>query len=220
MEKDEKIKLVYEQSSTLHRYFLNWRYSLIAGFIVIISAIGYFALTWVQKPENYSILIYILTCSCGIIITLVFALMNHRITRLIWNCQNKAYLNEKDLGFKQNGDFDFTKLGLYGNLLNEKIREKLDEGEENPEIGNIGIFNPLNHTGILNWFFIMVIIGFIILIFQTCDLNREKIEWDKKQKPITKAISHGGESGNLSICCSYQHCANMKMKTSEICDAS
>ena len=159
MDKDEKVKLVYEHSSSLHKYFLNWRYSLIAGFIVIISAIGYFAITWVQKPENFTILNYTLTCSCGIIITLVFALINHRITSLIWNCQNNAYFNEKDLGFKENNDnsyersdYKYTKLGLYGNLLNEKIRKKLDNGNLNPKLRFWGIFNPLHHSGIINFF--------------------------------------------------------------------
>jgi hypothetical protein len=180
MDNDEKLKLLYENSSALHRYFLDWRYKLLAGYIVIISALGYFILTWIQKPEHYTALTYILTCSCGIIISLLFYFINHRITKLLWQCQNKAYLIEKDLGFKANSSFQNTQIGIYGRFVTEGIRNDLDNGKEDElEKNSSGLLNPFNHSGILNWFFILVVIFYIILITQTCNLYENKKEWLK-----------------------------------------
>jgi len=81
MEHDEKIKMVYEQIATSTRYFLDWRNKLLAGYIVIISALYYFILTWVSKPENFTLFLYILSCSAGVILTLFFFFLNLRIIK-------------------------------------------------------------------------------------------------------------------------------------------
>jgi hypothetical protein len=151
MEKDEKLKLIYESANQRHRYFLDWRYRLFAGYILIISAIGYFILTWIQKPENYSEVDYVLVCICGIIMTILFFFINQRITEILWRCQNIAYLIERDLGFNRKND-----LGLYGVLLDTKIKNQLDDGKiielGKKKIIKLGLWD---HSGIINWFFII-----------------------------------------------------------------
>lgn len=189
MDYDDKLKLIYENSASLHKYFLNWRYKLLVGYIIVVSAIGYFIFTWLQKPENFSVLNYIITCLCGMLITFFFFLINHRITRLLWKCQNEAYLIEKELGFHIKNENIYAKHGVYGKILTEEIRKKIDDGNtEDLEKSNSGLFNPFNHSGILNWFFIIVAMIFFILLFQTSSLNSAKSEWLKNRTKINKTF--------------------------------
>lgn len=175
-ENGEEIKIVYDQCGTMHRYFLDWRYKLLAGYVAIISAIGYFIFTWVQKPSNYSFTLYLFVCLIGVIISLIFALLSHRLTKLIWKCQNVAYLTENQMKIKN---------GLYGNLLSNDIKTKLDNNVSINELSRSTFrnhFNPLNHTGILNWFFILVMIAFISLLGNVDTLRTEKTKWENRQE--------------------------------------
>jgi len=148
--KIDRNKLVYEQAGVEQRYFLDWRYKLIAGFIVIISSIGYFIITWLHKPENFSEGFYILTCSIGIIITIFFAFLNHRVTEILWKYKNVAYLYEKDMGIEG---------GLYGNLMVKKVKinlDKYDHSEKSPRPSFLDFINPSKHFGALNCFFCLL----------------------------------------------------------------
>ena len=174
----EVLKIVYEQCASLHRYFLDWRYKLLAGYIAIVYVIGYFIFTWIYNPSNYSIYIYGFTVFLGVLLTILFSLINHRITKLIWQSQNVAYLIEKKM------DVDN---GLYGNVISNKIINKLNNGislEELKKTKLTDLLNPLQHTGILNWFFIVIALIFLSLILNTNNLNKEKEEWDKNQKQL------------------------------------
>ena len=98
MEQDEKLRMVYDQINTSTRYFLDWRNKLFVGYIVIISALYYFILTWVSKPENFTLFVYIISCFTGVIITVFFFLLNFRNNKVIWIYQNNGYMYEKRLG--------------------------------------------------------------------------------------------------------------------------
>ncbi len=166
MENDEKTKLLYEKSAELHKYLLDWRYKLLAGYFVIISAIGYFLITWIQIPANYTKCNYILICICGLFVPIFFALINYRLTKLIWKCQNKAYLHEKDLGFDPNSESTLNKTGIYGEILDSKVRDLVDEGKTNPPMNKIRLLNPSNHSGGLNWLFIFSFFFYLIKLIQ------------------------------------------------------
>ena len=174
----DELKIVYDQCATLHRYFLDWRYKLLAGYIAIVYAIGYFIFTWLHDPSNYSAYIYGFTVVLGVFTTISFSFINHRLTKLIWQSQNVAYLTEKKMSICD---------GLYGNVISEKIIAKLDNGTSLKELQNSRLkdhIHPLTHTGILNWFFIVIAIIFLALSLNICHLGEKQEEWDKTQKQL------------------------------------
>lgn len=163
----EKLEKLYEKASHMHQYFLNWRYKILAGYIVITSAIGYFIFTWVLNPDNFSESRYIFTCLAGITVTIIFFFLNYRISELIWRCQNQAYLLEKDLLFNSEDVCKPEMRGVYSTIVNAKVRERLDKGIYGNKITLInfpGQFNPRHHFGALNLFFIIVFIAQIWMI--------------------------------------------------------
>lgn len=160
---------------------------------------GYFVFTWMQKPANYSNTNYIITCVVAMLVTMIFFLLNKRITELIWGCQNTAYKIEKELGIIYNGNMKYLKLGLYGNLLSETIKIKLDEIDEQnfdnyeeyyktlKDVTKPTIkahFNFKKHTGQINLLFIAVMIIYIMLLFQTGSFNKGKQDVDKINNEI------------------------------------
>ena len=173
-----KLKNVsYNQATKLHRYFLDWRYKLFAGYIVIISAIGYFIITYLQKPENFTPFLYSFLCGIAIIVTIIFALLNYRITELIWRCQNVAYLCETEMNVSK---------GLYSNLLVKVIKDNIDENgnlDNLPKPTILDYFNPFKHTGAINFFFVLVIAAFSFLWYITTPkLIVKKYEYESLQK--------------------------------------
>ncbi len=185
MDQDEKLKFVYEQIVTSSRFFLDWRHKLLGGYIVIISALYYFILTWMSLPEHFTVFIYVLSCLVGILLSILFFLLNHRNNEIIWTYQNNGYMYEKKLGLI---DFESDKPvhGLFGAIIKSEIKDRIDT-EKKPDIELKAIDKPklLNlrtHIGAINWFFILVIISFIILLFRTCSLKEEKRNWQAQQK--------------------------------------
>ncbi|MEZ5082867.1 MAG: hypothetical protein R2750_05400 [Bacteroidales bacterium] len=193
MDSDEKLKLMFEQTAILHKYFLDWRYKLSAGYIAIISFLGYFILTWIQKPENFNTFTYISVSMAGIFVSILFCLINHRITKLIWKCQNKAYLIEKDLGFTDCGQFINAKTGIYGRFLEVNIKDKLDNNQESQLAKDSpALLNPLKHSGALNWMYIIVTVFYIFLLCQLKDYSDNHLKWVNSNTPSTsEVIMHG-----------------------------
>ena len=151
----DELKFLYEQLSSYHKYILDWRYKIFAGFIVLTSILG----NYILESSKYCFE-YVIACISGLIITVIFFFANRHINRNIWKSQNKAYLIEKKMKSYQEGS---SNLGLYGQMINKEIKKELDEGKE-PNQNQPFIHCNLNHSGLLDWSFIIVIIFYIVLL--------------------------------------------------------
>lgn len=164
-ELSEKLKLMHEAAAKKHEYFLDWRYKLFAGYIAVIAALAYFLVT-----ADLTVIAYDWICRLGIVLTILFGIINHRNTELTWKAQNCAYLIEKKMGFTH--ELEVGENGIYSSLISKAVREDLEKIEkEKAEKGKaekgksrwIRWFNPLYHTGALNMTFILVIGLFLVL---------------------------------------------------------
>jgi hypothetical protein len=153
----ENFKLVYEQILTSVRYFLDWRYKLFVGYIVVISALHYFIIAWNSKQENSNNWIYILSCFAGVLLSGLFFFINLRINQVIWKHQNNGYLYEKRLGMIDI-ESDKPVYGLFGTTLDEQIKQQVDK-DKVPVIKlkwkDKFQFFKLTHVAIMNWFFLL-----------------------------------------------------------------
>ena len=129
MDRDEKLKFLMEQSIEFHKIFIDFRNRLLAGLLVVISAISYFLFTWVEIPENYSKTVYILVCSCGALCTLLLFFINIRTTNLVREIQNSTFLIENSfingLNNENNKGNNEVIIGPYGSFVNENVQKSL-----------------------------------------------------------------------------------------------
>ncbi|TAL44990.1 MAG: hypothetical protein EPN92_08060 [Chitinophagaceae bacterium] len=165
--RQENFKVVYEQIHNSIRYFLDWRHKLFVGYIVIISALYYFIITWLSQQEHYDPFIYKLSCGVGSGLSILFFFLNLRNNQVIWRYQNNGYMYEKRLGMIDI-DSDNPLHGLFGAMIEKRIKQQVDS-KKTPRIkmqlkDALQLFR-LTHVGIMNWFFILGVISFIILFF-------------------------------------------------------
>ena len=160
---------MYEKAIEMHRFFLNWRYRLLAGYIVILWTLVYSLAKLNENTDNYNAY-FISICITGIIITIIFVFLSARNTVLYWKCNNTAYYSEKEMV----EDFKFE--GLYSLLIDDKIKKDINNMLEE----NIGskkykkLYKKLyksdnaysldirGHTGAINWVYLLSFLGFLL----------------------------------------------------------
>ncbi len=69
--KEERLKTVYEQAAVQHRYFLNWRYLITAGYIAITGAIIVFGGNCYKETYHLNRFFFVIPFTL-IVITLIF----------------------------------------------------------------------------------------------------------------------------------------------------
>ena len=138
----ESRKLVYENASQLHRYFLTWRHQLLAGYLAVLAALGV-AFNWASLRADSKELWIGAIGLLSISLTALFWLLEFRNRQLYRGCQNIARNLEQLMGLVP----------------------------EEPAIKNGGVYDELirttsqtlNHSTIMNMFFAFALLLLIAL---------------------------------------------------------
>ena len=95
---DESLRLVYQTSCELHKFFLSWRHQLLAGYLATVAGLG-IAFGWTYVSANNARGLASIVCLLGLFLTIIFWLLEHRNRSLYRTCQNVASDIEFRFGF-------------------------------------------------------------------------------------------------------------------------
>jgi len=83
---------------------------------------------------------------------------------------------------------DIPLHGLFGAVIDRDIREQVDVLKRPKiklkEVKKKRQWSLFNHGGIINLFFMIVGLSFLMLLTQTCKLNQKERNWNEFQKKI------------------------------------
>jgi len=142
----EARKLVYGNASELHRYFLSWRHQLFAGYLAVLAALA-IAFNWAYNLQHHPRAWIGIVSIMAIALSVLFWLLEFRNRQLYRSSQNIARNLEQQMGVAQE-ELQIKNGGVYDELIRTTDRF-------------------LNHSSIMNMFFMCTIIFLILLTLAT-----------------------------------------------------
>jgi hypothetical protein len=97
----EALRLAYQTSLDLYKFFGSWRHQLLAGYLATISGLG-ITFGWTYSSVNNARPLTSLVCLTGLFLTAFFWLLERRNRSLYRACTHTASEIEKRLGFDTN----------------------------------------------------------------------------------------------------------------------
>ncbi len=167
---ESKLQTLYEEAGRQHRFFLNWRYGIFAGYLAI-SMLLY------QEILKSGINNDCWLATVGVFISIIFFLLHLRTTVLYRKCQDTACEIEKEI-IKE--DTNNSSNGIFSNILCSEIlgrkdvdasentsKNKNDKTQKNTEKPDLkSLFLHLGHTAVINWTIVLSGVVFLLCLIR------------------------------------------------------